>query len=140
MDGERETPREIARGGPRLARTCLVGPPSFGRGSHACVPNTLSYSLHTRLLAPRACGCTLSHRSKVFVPCNEPPPPGFPPPTPHFAVTATDRRRSGVPEQTRGARRAPGEERIDDSTYYTFVRAPRRRWGWQAGIAVVAHG
>lgn len=31
MNGERETPREIARGGPRLARTCLLGPPSFTR-------------------------------------------------------------------------------------------------------------
>lgn len=118
-------------------------------------------------LHPRACGCTLSHPAKVFVPCNEPPPPGFllplrlrhppapskippsispcssHPPSPfHTDATATDRRWSGVPEQARGARKAPGGERTDDSTYYTFVRAARagRKWGRQAGIAAVAHG
>lgn len=85
MNRERETPREIARGGSRLARTCLLGPPSFSPGSHACVPNTLSYSLHIRGLAlhrarrarehARVCRCargvhTFSPAPKVFVsPC-----------------------------------------------------------------------
>lgn len=76
MNVERETPREIARGGPRLARTCLLGPPSFSRDRMPAYLIRFLTRCIRGCLHPRACGCTLSQRAKVFVPCNEPPPCG----------------------------------------------------------------
>lgn len=121
-------------------RTALLYP-----GSHACVPNTLSYSLHTRLLAPRACGRGVCEGAKVLVRCNEPPPPGSPPPppsapTPRPAAQAVAVGEWGTGTSWRGTEGCLGEGRTDDSTYYTFVRAARGGWGRQPGIAAVAHG
>ena len=64
MNGERETPREIARGGPRLARTCLLGPPSFTRDRMPAYLIRFLTRCIRGCLAPRACGRTLSHRGQ----------------------------------------------------------------------------
>lgn len=92
MNGERETPREIARGGPRLARTCLLGPPSFTRDRMPaylirfltrCIrgPCCLHADAHTFSPGLR-CSCrVMNHHPPGLLP---PPPPPTPPtpPTP----------------------------------------------------------
>lgn len=164
MNGERETPREIARGGPRLARTCLLGPPSFTRDR---MPAYL-----IRFLTRCIRGCL--HRvhvnthfltgAKVFVPCNEPPPPGLPPPPPtsplrhsatpplcHSAAPsrAEPIRRSrnrrprewGTGTTWRGMGRFSSASKGQTIVHIILLCGPRRgRWGRQPGIAAVAHG
>lgn len=93
--------------------------------------------------------------AKVFVPCNEPPPPaGFASSaSSHSAASAADPSQSpapapsGVPEQsgrgTEGSLHAGGgEERTDDIVVHIILLyGPREgRWGRQPGIAAVAHG
>lgn len=90
-------------------RTALLYP-----GSHACVPNTLSYSLHTRLPCtvcmwthtfspgPR-CSCRVMNHHRP--PALPPPPPPTPPPPPPIRRSRRPRPRVGYRNKVEGARK-----------------------------------
>lgn len=127
-------------------RTALLYP-----GSHACVPNTLSYSLHTRL------PCTACMWMHTFSPgprCSCRVMNHHRPPLCLLRLLPLRRRsvavagpgRVGYRNKVEGVRKVlhagGGEERTDDIVVHIILLyGPcEGRWGRQPGIAAVAHG
>lgn len=133
MNGERETPREIARGGPRLARTCLLGPPSFTRDRMPaylirfltrCIRGCL-HRVHVdaEFAKERRCWCGVMnhHRPARLL---RPPRPPLPVPQPKPSQS-----ESGVPEQAGGVRKVASAREGQTIVHIILLYGPRGEGG-----------